>query len=41
MICPLRKDKCYQGECAWWCDGEWCCAIKGIYLELIKLEEKK
>ena len=37
--CLLNSD-CIKKECAWWCPGENCCAIKLIALQMIKLEEK-
>ena len=38
--CPLNERMCEEGKCAWW-DRECLeCAVIGIKIELVKLNEK-
>ncbi len=45
MFCPLETsdyNECLKkdNECAWYCEGEKCCAIKVLALMAIKKDEK-
>lgn len=45
MLCPLASKEivdrdCQTQECAWWDNGNSCCAVLSICIELIGLGEK-
>jgi len=37
MICPIMKVECGQAKCAWWDNGNGCCCVKALIIELIKI----
>jgi hypothetical protein len=39
MLCPLIKSDCVTTKCAWYDNGNKCCAILGMVIERIKATE--
>lgn len=40
MHCPLKQfNPCIERQCAWWDDGNKCCAVLGLLVERIKATE--
>jgi hypothetical protein len=39
MLCPLLKSDCVERKCAWYDNGNKCCAVLGILIERVKATE--
>lgn len=39
MLCPLIQVKCVEGKCAWYDNGNKCCAVLGLLIERVKATE--
>lgn len=39
MLCPLIKSDCIERKCAWYDNGNRCCAVLGFVIERVKATE--
>lgn len=39
LFCPLIKSECMKDQCAWWSWGDQSCAVVGLKIEMVKLQE--